>query len=447
MNLTSRPIGAVSFLFNIFTKGAGLFFACKNYILLINMSIFSKETIKTPIDEQLNILKRGVFEILPEDSLREKLELAQQEKRSLRIKLGVDPTSKDLHLGHAVVLRKLKQFQDLGHKVVLIIGDFTALIGDPSGRSKTRPALSEKEIKENAKTYYDQAKKILDSSKTEVRYNSEWLKKIDLKEMLKLMTNITVAQMLEREDFKNRFKGGSEIYLHEFLYPFMQGYDSVAVKADVEIGGSDQKFNLLVGRTIQQFYNQKPQATLTMPILEGLDGKEKMSKSLGNYIGLTDKPEMMFGKVMSLNDNLLLRYEELCTNCDTTEIKKMENDLKKGVNPRDLKLRLAYEITKIYHGEEKAKFAQDSFIKTFSQKETPEDLEIITLEFKNQPLFKILPLLDKSIKSNSASQNLIMAGGVDVDDKKAKDPFFVLEKGKGYIIKIGKKIFVKVRMK
>ena len=411
------------------------------------MSIFSKETIKTPISEQLDILKRGVFEILPEDSLKEKLELSQQEKRPLRIKLGVDPTSKDLHLGHAVVLRKLKQFQDLGHKVVLIIGDFTALIGDPSGRSKTRPALSEKEIKENAKTYYDQAKKILDSSKTEVRYNSEWLKKIDLKEMLKLMTNITVAQMLEREDFKARFKGNSEIYLHEFLYPFMQGYDSVAVKADVEIGGSDQKFNLLVGRTIQHFYKEKPQATLTMPILEGLDGEMKMSKSLGNYIGLTDKPEMMFGKVMSLNDNLLLRYAELCTDWDMAEIKKMENELKKGANPRDLKLRLSFEITRIYHGKDKAEFAQDIFIKTFSQKETPQDLETITLEFKNQPLFKILPQLDKSIKSNSASQNLIMAGGVDIDDKKAKDPFLVLEKGKEYIIKIGKKIFVKVKIK
>jgi len=410
------------------------------------MSIFSKE-IKTPIEEQLKVLKRGVFEILPENSLREKLEISEKEKRPLRIKLGVDPTSKDLHLGHAVVLRKLKQFQDLGHKVVLIIGDFTALIGDPSGRSKTRPALLEKEIKENAKTYYDQAKKILDSSKTEVRYNSEWLKKIDLKEMLKLMSTVTAAQMLEREDFKNRFKSGNEIYLHEFLYPFMQGYDSVAIKADVEMGGSDQKFNLLIGRDIQQFYGQKPQATLTMPILEGLDGEMKMSKSLGNYIGLTDKPEMMFGKIMSLSDNLLLRYGELCTDCDSVEIKKMENDLKKGVNPRDLKLRLAYEITKIYHGEEKAKFAQNNFIKTFSQKEAPEDLETIILEIKNQPLFKVLPLLDKSIKSNSASQNLIMAGGVDIDDKKAKDPFLVLEKGKEYVIKIGKKIFVKVKIK
>jgi tyrosyl-tRNA synthetase len=447
MNLANRPNGAVGFLLKIFIKGAGLFFALKNYILILNMSIFSKEIIKTPIDEQLSVLKGGVFEILPEDSLREKLVLAQQEKRPLRIKLGVDPTSKDLHLGHAVVLRKLKQFQDLGHKVVLIIGDFTALIGDPSGRSKTRPALSEKEIKENAKTYYDQAKKILDSSKTEVRYNSEWLKKIDLKEMLKLMSTITAAQILEREDFKNRFKSGNEIYLHEFLYPFMQGYDSVAVKADVEMGGSDQKFNLLVGRDVQQFYGQKPQATLTMPILEGLDGVNKMSKSLDNYIGLTDKPEMMFGKVMSLNDNLLLRYEELCTNCDVVDIKKIENDLKKGINPRDLKLHLAYEITKIYHGEEKAKFAQDNFIKTFSQKEMPEDLEIIVLEFKNEPLFKILPQLDRSIKSNSASQNLIMAGGVDVDDKKAKDPFMILEKGKEYIIKIGKKIFVKVKIK
>lgn len=405
------------------------------------MSIFSKETIKTPIEEQLNILKKGVFEILPENSLREKLEISEKEKRPLRVKLGVDPTSKDLHLGHAVVLRKLKQFQDFGHKVVLIIGDFTALIGDPSGRSKTRPALLEKEIKENAKTYYTQAKKILDSSKTEVRYNSEWLKKIDLREMLKLMSTMTAAQMLEREDFKERFKAGNEIYLHEFLYPFMQGYDSVAVKADVEMGGSDQKFNLLVGRDIQQFYGQPAQATLTMPILEGLDGKMKMSKSLGNYIGLTDKPEMMFGKVMSINDNLIGRYCDFCIDV------LLADSIKLIKNPRDAKLRLSYEIVKIYHGEEMAKFAQDSFIKTFSQKETPSDIETITLSFKNEPLFKILPQLDKSIKSNSSSQNLVMAGGVDIDDKKAKDPFMVLEKGKEYIIKIGKKFFVKVKIK
>ncbi len=403
------------------------------------MSIFSKEIIKTPVEEQLNILKKGVFEILPESSLKEKLEISEKEKRPLRVKLGVDPTSKDLHLGHAVVLRKLKQFQDFGHKVVLIIGDFTALIGDPSGRSKTRPALSEKEIKENAKTYYTQAKKILDSSKTEVRYNSEWLKKIDLKEMLKLMSTMTAAQMLEREDFKARFKAGNEIYLHEFLYPFMQGYDSVAVKADLEMGGSDQKFNLLVGRDVQQFYGQPAQATLTMPILEGLDGKMKMSKSLSNYIGLTDKPEMMFGKVMSINDNLIKNYYDNCIDVVYSK------DLIK--NPRDAKLRLAYEITKLYHSEEMAKFAQDSFIKTFSQKKIPSDIETITLTFKNEPLFKILPQLDKSIKSNSASQNLVMAGGVDVDDKKAKDPFMVLEKGEKYIIKIGKKFFVKVKIK
>lgn len=411
------------------------------------MSIFFKEKVKTPVEEQLNILKKGVFEILPENSLKEKLEISQKENRPLRIKLGVDPTSKDLHLGHAVVLRKLKQFQDLGHKVVLIIGDFTALIGDPSGRSKTRPALSDKEIKENAKTYYIQAKKILNPSQTEVRYNSEWLKKIDLKVMLKLMSTMTAAQMLEREDFKNRFKSGSEIYLHEFLYPFMQGFDSVAVRADIEIGGSDQKFNLLVGRDLQHFYGQSAQATLTMPILEGLDGEMKMSKSLGNYIGLTEKPEMMFGKVMSLNDSLILKYFELCTDLKNSEIKKMESDLKNNVNPRDLKLRLAYEITRLYHGEEAARSAKNGFIKTFSQKEVPADIGVVTLNFQNQPLFKLLPQIDKSIKSNSASQNLIMAGGVDIDDKKIKDPFVILEKGKEYIIKIGKKYFVKVKMK
>jgi len=405
-----------------------------------------KEFLAASFSEQLKTLKEGIIEILPRDGLEEKLNLSSREKRPLRVKLGVDPTTPDLHLGHAVVLKKLKQFQKFGHQVILIIGDFTARVGDPSGRSQGRSILSEKEVKKNAQTYFQQAKKILNPKKTEVCYNSQWLAKLTLKDLLGLMSILSVAQLLEREDFKNRFKGGSEISLHEFLYPLMQGYDSVAVKADIEIGGSDQTFNLLVGREIQKFYQQKPQVTMTLPLLEGLDGEKKMSKSLGNYVGITEAPEKMFGKIMSIVDSLIIRYFRLCTDLTEKEVNELEKDLKNSrINPRDLKLRLAWEIVKIYHGNEAADKAQEFFVKTFSQKELPANLPLIVLKFEKTPLFKILPKFDSEIKSHSQAQSLVSAGSIDIDGQVVNDPFYVLDPGREHIIKIGKKKFFKIK--
>jgi len=405
-----------------------------------------KKFLAASFSEQLKTLEEGIIEVLPRGGLEEKLNLSSRDKRPLRVKLGVDPTTPDLHLGHAIVLKKLKQFQNFGHQVILIIGDFTARVGDPSGRCRARPILSEEEAKKNAQTYFQQAKKILNPKKTEVRYNSQWLAKLSLKDLLGLMSTLSVAQLLEREDFRNRFKGGSEISLHEFLYPLMQGYDSVAVKADIEIGGSDQTFNLLVGREVQKFYQQQQQLTMTLPLLEGLDGEKKMSKSLGNYVGISEAPEKMFGKIMSLVDGLIIRYFRLCTELAEKEVNGLEKDLKNSrINPRDLKLRLAWEIVKIYHGSEAAEKAQEFFVKTFSQKELPANLPLVVLKFEKTPLFKILPKFDSEIKSNSQAQALVSAGGIDIDGQAINDPFYILDPSKEHIIKIGKKKFFKIK--
>jgi len=405
-----------------------------------------KKFLTASFSEQLKTLEEGIIEVLPRGGLEEKLNLSSRDKRPLRVKLGVDPTTPDLHLGHAIVLKKLKQFQTFGHQVILIIGDFTARVGDPSGRCQARPILSEEEVKKNAQTYFQQAKKILNPKKTEVRYNSQWLAKLSLKDLLGLMSTLSVAQLLEREDFRNRFKGGSEISLHEFLYPLMQGYDSVAVKADIEIGGSDQTFNLLVGREVQKFYQQQQQVTMTLPLLEGLDGEKKMSKSLGNYVGISEAPEKMFGKIMSLVDGLIIRYFRLCTDLAEEEVNGLEKDLKNSrINPRELKLRLAWEIVKIYHGPEVAEKAQEFFVKTFSQKELPANLPLVVLKFEKTPLFKILPKFDPEIKSNSQAQALVSAGGIDIDGQAIKDPFYILDPTREHIIKIGKKKFFKIK--
>jgi tyrosyl-tRNA synthetase len=405
-----------------------------------------KKFLAASFSEQLKTLEEGIIEILPRGGLEEKLNLSSRDKRPLRVKLGVDPTRPDLHLGHAIVLKKLKQFQNFGHQVILIIGDFTARVGDPSGRCQARPILSEEEIKKNAQTYFQQAKKILNPKKTEVRYNSQWLAKLSLKDLLGLMSTLSVAQLLEREDFRNRFKGGSEISLQEFLYPLMQGYDSVAVKADIEIGGSDQTFNLLVGREVQKFYQQQQQVTMTLPLLEGLDGEKKMSKSLGNYVGISEAPEKMFGKIMSLVDGLIIRYFRLCTDLAEKEVNGLEKDLKNSrINPRDLKLRLAWEIVKIYHGPEAAEKAQEFFVRTFSQKELPANLPLVVLKFEKTPLFKILPKFDPEIKSNSQAQSLVSAGGIDIDGQAINDPFYILDPTREHIIKIGKKKFFKIK--
>jgi len=401
-----------------------------------------------PVGEQLKILTQGVAEILPANSLREKLLISQRERRPLRIKLGADPTVPDLHLGHAVCLRKLRQFQKLGHKVIIIIGDFTAQIGDPSGRSKTRPSLPKEKVLSNAKTYIFQLSKVLDPKKTKIVFNSRWLEKMSLKEIIKLTASYNVSRMLEREDFKRRYKTGVEISINEFLYPLLQGYDSVAVGADIEIGGTDQKFNLLVGRNIQKVYGQTPQGCVLLPLLEGTDGKEKMSKSLGNYVGLTDKPNDMFGKIMSIPDNLIIKYFRLCTDFNKKDIDKFERDLKtKKINPRDLKLKLALEIVKIYHGKEKALEAGNYFETVFQKKKLPPKIPEYLIIQKKQISLPQLMLKLNLVKSKSQAKRLILQGGVKINQGKVKDIYHKIEpqKQKEIILQIGSRRFARVK--
>jgi tyrosyl-tRNA synthetase len=318
------------------------------------------------IDEQIKIISKGADEIIDIEDLKAKLEKSEKEGKPLRVKLGLDPTAPDIHLGHAVVLRKIKQLQDLGHKAIIIIGDFTGMIGDPSGRSKTRPALTKEEVLENARTYQEQIFKVIDRDKTEVRFNSEWLGALNFSDVIVLASKHTVARMLEREDFKKRFEEHESIGIHEFFYPLMQGYDSVAIEADIELGGTDQRFNLLMGRTIQRDYGQESQVALMMPLLEGTDGVEKMSKSLGNYIGIYEEPNEMYGKVMSIPDELMIKYYELATDIHPDEISKIKAGLEDGsYHPRDAKMRLAREITSLYHSEEAAQKAEEQFKAVF----------------------------------------------------------------------------------
>lgn len=403
-----------------------------------------------PAGEQLKILLQGVAEILPANSLREKLLIAQKEKRPLRVKLGADPTVPDLHMGHAVCLRKLRQFQKLGHKVIIIIGDFTAQIGDPSARVKTRPPLGKEEVKANAKSYTDQLSKILNPSKTKIVFNSQWLEKLTLKEIIKLAASYNVSRMLEREDFKKRYKGGTEIAIHEFLYPLLQGYDSVITKADIEVGGMDQKFNLLVARDIQKTFGQPSQSCLLLPLLEGIDGKEKMSKSLGNYVGLTDEPADMFGKIMSIPDDLIIKYFRLCTDFNEKIIREFERDLKKKkVNPRDLKLKLAFEIVKIYHGKKKALKAQDYFQTVFQKRKLPPKIPEYTLIQKKTILLPQLMIKLGLVKSRGEAKRLILQGGVKINQRKVENIYQEIEpkKEKEIILQIGSRRFTKVKFK
>ncbi len=381
----------------------------------------------------LTELKRGVSEIISEEELKVKL----SRKTHLRVKFGVDPTAADLHLGHTVLLKKLRFFQDNGHKVIFIIGDLTARIGDPSGQTKTRPMISEKEILENAKTYQEQVFKILDKEKTEIVYNSHWLYPLGLQGLLELSKNVTVAQMLHRADFKERFKNDVDITILEFLYPLIQGYDSVAIKADIELGGTDQKFNLLMGREIQRAYAQEPQVVIMMPLLIGTDGVRKMSKSYGNYIALNDTPKDMYGKIMSLPDNLMPDYFELLTDFDMTEIKKLiKND------PRNAKAKLAYTITGQYHGKEQAQKAQQEFDRVFSKKEIPEEIP----EFKtNQKEWLPVELIFKAglVSTKNEARRLLAQGGVEINGEKIKENQKITS-DKELIIKVGKRKFCKI---
>lgn len=372
-----------------------------------------------PVDSQLEIIKRGTVEIVPEPELIKKLTKSRKDNKPLRIKLGCDPTRPDLHLGHSVILRKLRQFQDLGHHIILIIGDFTALIGDPTGQNKTRPSLTADEIKENATSYLDQAGKILDRNKTEIVYNSDWLGPISFEGVIKLSSKLTVARMIERDDFSKRFNNNEPISLHEFLYPLAQGQDSVHLESDVELGGTDQKFNLLVGRDLQRDAGQEPQVCLMMPLLEGTDGALKMSKSYDNYIGINEAPNDMYGKVLSIPDELIYRYYELVTDLPTEELSAIRK--KVSTDPRNTKHDLAFTITRMYHGEASAKEARQYFEQTVINKEIPDDAPV--LEFKYGSTHRLLDIISDAglTQSNGETKRMIKQGGVSINDEKVKN--------------------------
>jgi tyrosyl-tRNA synthetase len=372
------------------------------------------------IEEQIRILSKGAEEIISAEELRAKLERVQGTGRSLVIKLGLDPSAPDIHLGHTVVLRKIRQFQDLGHRAVIIIGDFTGRIGDPTGRSKTRKQLTGEEVAANARTYEEQIFKILDRDRTEVRFNSEWLSKLNFEEVVRLASMCTVARMLERADFQNRFAAHESIGVHEFFYPLMQGFDSVELKADVEIGGTEQRFNILMGRSLQKDYGQESQAALFMPILEGIDGSEKMSKSLGNYIGISDAPEDMYGKVMSIPDGLIVKYFKLATDIHPDRLDEIARQLEgEEVNPRDVKMLLAREITSLYHGEAAAGQAEERFKTVFQKRDLPEQIPEFTVpeglfEDGGVDLVKLLAFLGFS-ESRSDARRLIQQGAIKIN--------------------------------
>ena len=396
------------------------------------------------IDEQLEILKKGTVDLIREEDLRKKLERSEKTGKPLRVKLGLDPTAPDIHVGHTVVIRKLKAFQDLGHTVIFLIGDFTGMIGDPSGKNVTRPPLSREEINANAETYKRQMFKLLDPEKTELRFNGEWLDKFTAADFVKLCAKTTVKQILERDDFTKRMNEEKPISLHELLYPLVQGYDSVALEADVELGGTDQKFNLLMGRNLQREFDQEPQVIITTPLLEGLDGVNKMSKSLNNYIGIDEAPNEMFGKVMSISDDLMWKYYELLTDLTSTEISSLRSEVEKGMNPRDLKVRLAKLIIKDFHSQAEADAAEGEFVKRFVQKEVPDEIEEKTITAGTYMLSQLLA--DTGLAgSKGEARRLIEQGGVKVNNEKASAANAeIIVDGEGTLLQVGKRKFLKV---
>ncbi len=388
-------------------------------------------------------IRRGAEEILVESELIKKLE----EGRPLRIKAGFDPTAPDLHLGHTVLINKLKQFQDLGHEVLFLIGDFTAMIGDPTGKNVTRKPLTKEQVLENAKTYQEQVFKILDPARTKVLFNSEWIGAMSSSEMIQLASKHTVARMLERDDFSKRYKSGQPIAIHEFLYPLIQGQDSVVIKADVELGGTDQKFNLLVGRHLQELDGQKPQTILTMPILEGLDGVQKMSKSLNNYIGIADKPDDMFGKIMSISDELMWRYYELLSFKSLSEIKKWRQSCEEGENPRNYKVALAEEIIERFHGYDAAKKALESFEARFQRGAMPDEMDEVMLATQ-EDAYPIANLLKDAglTKSTSEAIRMVKQGAVKIDGERVSDPKIQVSVGQQQVFQVGKRKFARVNV-
>ncbi|MGB9730521.1 MULTISPECIES: tyrosine--tRNA ligase [Calditerrivibrio] len=397
------------------------------------------------VEEQIKVIKRGTEEIISEEELKQKLEYSIRNNIPLRVKAGFDPTAPDLHLGHTVLIQKMKHFQDLGHQVIFLIGDFTGLIGDPTGKSETRKALTKEEVLKNAETYKEQVFKILDPSKTEIAFNSHWMEKMTSYDMIKLASSYTVARMLERDDFAKRYSSGKPISIHEFLYPLVQGYDSVALKADVELGGTDQKFNLLVGRDLQRMNGQNPQVALTVPILEGLDGVQKMSKSLGNYVGITEKPTDMFGKIMSISDQLMFRYYLLLSDKTLEEVERIKNGVESGkIHPMDAKKDLAEEIVKRFHGYVEAKHAREWFEQVFSKKEIPDDIKL----FEGNADERLIDIVKKLgfAPSNSEVRRLATSGAVTINGEKVENVDLSLGAGE-FILKVGKRNFARLKLK
>ncbi|MCE5195118.1 MAG: tyrosine--tRNA ligase [Nitrospiraceae bacterium] len=397
-------------------------------------------------EKQLEIIKRGTLEVIVEKELIEKLKKSHKENRPLKIKAGFDPTAPDIHLGHTVLLEKMRQFQELGHEIIFLIGDFTGMIGDPTGRSETRKPLTEEDVIKNAETYKKQVFKILDPKKTKIVFNSKWLAKMNSMELVRLGSMQTVARMLEREDFKKRFKNEQDISILEFYYPLFQAYDSVHLKADVELGGTDQKFNILMGRTLQKKYGVEEQIVVLMPLLEGLDGVNKMSKSLGNYIGITESPKDMFGKIMSISDALMFRYYELLSHISIEELKELKIGIEKGrIHPKNAKENLALEIVERYHGKEAALKAKEEFEHIFGKdKGLPDEIPVFELKWDEEEMWvpKIMKL-SGLVSSTSEAVRLIKQGGLTIDDKKFDNPDAKLKKG-SYLCKAGKRKFLKI---
>lgn len=401
------------------------------------------------VEKQMQVLQRGPAEIILPEDLEAKLRRSLKENRPLRVKLGLDPTAPDIHLGHTVVLHKLQQFQKLGHQVILLIGDFTGRIGDPTGKNETRRQMTPEEIQTNARTYQEQIFKILDPRKTEIVFNSRWLAPLTFAQVIELASKYTVARMLEREDFSERFKNGRPISIHEFFYPLMQAYDSVALHSDVELGGTDQRFNLLMGRMLQREYGQEPQVAIMMPILEGLDGVQKMSKSLGNYVGINEPPGEMYGKLMSLPDNLMLRYLELVTPLAPEEVENIRQGLEKGnLHPRDTKMYLARTVVTQYHGEEAARVAEAAFVRVFRQREVPEEIPEVGAPESWRGLEKVgvaRLLADTGLAASTSEARRLMAqGGVRINGERVTDPQSEVEPLPGTIIQVGRRKFARL---
>ncbi|MEW8084127.1 MAG: tyrosine--tRNA ligase [Candidatus Thiodiazotropha endolucinida] len=397
----------------------------------------------TDVTGSLELIKRGTEEVLPEDLLIKKL----QRGKPLKIKAGFDPTAPDLHLGHTVLINKLRQFQELGHEVIFLIGDFTGMIGDPTGKSATRPPLTRDEVVENAKTYEHQIFKILDPTKTTVLFNSSWMGEMSAVDLIQLAAKHTVARMLERDDFNKRYTSGQAIAVHEFLYPLIQGYDSVVLKADVELGGTDQKFNLLVGRQLQEAYQQEPQIVITLPILEGLDGVQKMSKSLNNYIGITDAPEEMFGKVMSISDELMWRYFELLSFRPMSEIVGWKREIEQGANPRDVKIRLAEELVERFHSREQAVKAHEAFVARFQKGQMPDEMAEFDFTASNggYPIANLLKDAEL-VKSTSEAMRMIKQGAVRIDGERVTDHTLTVAAGSTHVYQVGKRRFARISL-